>query len=396
MKRSRLLPRHPERLLFLAAAVFLSMVSLPFDHAPGWFPQLSPLLSWGGALAARTVGWLAVLGLPVVLFAFWRGRWFCRHVCPTGLLAEWAGLLRPGRPRLPARFPHLGRPFALMALGGACAGYVWFLWMDPLALFQGFLSAWRAPFAWAHTVPAVGFLLVLALSVMRPHLWCHRLCPLGGLQDILAFVRHGTGAARRSPEPSAYAYGRMGRRAFMALAAGGVAAAAARSVTKRAVPGVVRPPGAVPEDCFTALCARCGNCMSACPYDILQPDVGGSGVLGFLTPVADFTERYCSEWCRDCTAVCPTGALQPLSLEVKQERPMGRAVIDHEHCIAWTDGEHCMVCQEFCPYLAVESVESNGVPCPVVDEDACRGCGACESQCPARPVRAIIVHGIER
>jgi ferredoxin len=29
--------------------------------------------------------------------------------------------------------------------------------------------------------------------------------------------------------------------------------------------------------------------------------------------------------------------------------------------------------------------------CPIVDEDACRGCGACESQCPALNPLAIVV-----
>jgi len=37
-------------------------------------------------------------------------------------------------------------------------------------------------------------------------------------------------------------------------------------------------------------------------------------------------------------------------------------------------------------------VEQNGVQCPVIDEQKCRGCGACESQCPALPI-AIVVQG---
>ena len=66
--------------------------------------------------------------------------------------------------------------------------------------------------------------------------------------------------------------------------------------------------------------------------------------------------------------------------------------MDKKTCIAWEKGEYCVVCQEYCPYQAIVEVEQKGVLCPVVDEKKCRGCGACESQCPALPV-AIVVEG---
>jgi len=52
-----------------------------------------------------------------------------------------------------------------------------------------------------------------------------------------------------------------------------------------------------------------------------------------------------------------------------------------------------MVCHEYCPFQAILPVEHKGVNCPKVDELVCRGCGACQSHCPALPVKAIIVHG---
>jgi heterodisulfide reductase subunit A-like polyferredoxin len=53
-----------------------------------------------------------------------------------------------------------------------------------------------------------------------------------------------------------------------------------------------------------------------------------------------------------------------------------------------------MVCQEFCPYQAIDIVDDRGINCPEVDESLCRGCGACQSQCPAIPERAIVVRGM--
>ena len=37
--------------------------------------------------------------------------------------------------------------------------------------------------------------------------------------------------------------------------------------------------------------------------------------------------------------------------------------------------------------------KEDGMRIPVVDEERCIGCGACENLCPARPVSAITVNG---
>ncbi len=147
---------------------------------------------------------------------------------------------------------------------------------------------------------------------------------------------------------------------------------------------------------MSALCVRCGNCESACPAKIIRPDLGQSGLSGLLTPVIDQSESYCYEWCNDCTKVCPTGAIRHMDLEEKSQIAIGLAEITKKDCIAWGDGDHCVVCQESCPYLAIEFVQNNGVNCPVVNPDICRGCGICHNQCPARPNKAIHVRGIEQ
>ena len=83
-----------------------------------------------------------------------------------------------------------------------------------------------------------------------------------------------------------------------------------------------------------------------------------------------------------------------MSLESKRHRAMGLAEVDPGKCIAWRDRQYCMVCQEFCPYLAIEAMTHRGVHCPVVKAEMCRGCGACQVNCPALPDKAIVVKGI--
>lgn len=377
---------------FIVAAG-LAVQVLPWRPAAKIFPSLSPLLGLLGALAARAAtGWL-LLGLPVLILGYYRSRWFCRYVCPVGFATEGIGRLNQTSRGKFARLPNLGRGLLLLLLGGAACGYPFFIWLDPLALFGGFFSAWRMPLTWASFALAAGFPLVLLLSWVRPHAWCHRICPLGAAQDLLGAVRRQL-ETRPAPAKAGPAFQLdLSRRDFLGVAAGGAAAVALRRTAAGATLPI-RPPGVRAETEFTGLCARCGACIRACPYGILRPDFGASGLTGLLTPVIDYSKAHCFEYCNECTKVCPTGAIERLAIEAKRTLAIGLAEIDRKKCIAWHDQEYCMVCHEFCPYLAIGTVEQNGVNCPVVKPEMCRGCGACQVNCPALPDKAIVVKGI--
>jgi Pyruvate/2-oxoacid:ferredoxin oxidoreductase delta subunit len=374
--------RPPRRRILHPVATLLALVLalqlVPWGPAASLFPSLSPLLALGGALARRAFWPAAALGVPVLILAFRHKRWFCFHLCPTGFCAEAAGRLNRGSANRFAVWPKLGGWLAWLLLGGAAAGFPLALGLDPLALFNAFFSAWRRPLEAGLPPLAAGFLLVMAISLLRPHLWCLRLCPLGGLQDQLHALARLT---RREPDPA--------RRLFLGAAAGG-AAALLLSRKSESSP-VLRPPGAAPEASFKALCARCGACVKACPHAILHPDLGEAGLGGLLAPLVRYGKGYCFEQCKACTEVCATGAIRHLSLEQKRRLALGTAVVEKSRCLAWQDGLYCMVCQEFCPYSAIEAVEQKGVNCPVVVADRCRGCGACQNDCPAHPHKAITV-----
>lgn len=375
---------------FLMAAL-LGLQVLPWRETAAGFAALSPLMGLLGALAARTATAWTLLGFPVLVFAWFRSRGFCRYLCPVGLATEGVGRLNKKGARRFARWPHLGRWLFLLLLGGAAAGYPLFIWLDPLAIFNGFLGAWKSPLTWSSFALAAGFPLILLLSWLAPQSWCHRLCPLGAMQDFLAILRRKL-EIRRSPAARQEFQIEFGRRTFLGAAAGCAGALTLRRTAAGEAPPV-RPPGAQAEAAFKGLCARCGACIRACPYSILRPDFGHGGVTGLLAPVADYTQAHCFEFCNECTKVCPTGAIERLALDAKRNRAIGLAGVDRGRCIAWRDGEYCMVCHEFCPYLAIDIVEHNGVNCPVVIPDMCRGCGACQVNCPAQPDKAIVVQG---
>ncbi len=381
--------RRAIHILIAVSAAVLALQLIPWEPAARLFPSLSPILGLGGALARRAAGPAALMGFPILLLAFTHKRWFCYHACPTGLCAEAAGRLNPRAAAHFGTWPRLGGGLALLLLGSAAIGYPLALGLDPLSLFNGFFSAWRRPFEAGLPPLASGFILVLLISLARPHLWCLRLCPLGGLQDGLHGLARFAGSRRR-PEASADESAALPlRRIFLGAAAGGLAGLLLRR--RPAGTAVIRPPGAAPEARFTGLCARCGACIRACPRHILFPDLGEAGAAGLLAPIIQYGNGYCFEQCKACTEACPTGAIRALTLEQKRQLALGTAGVEKSRCLAWKDGLYCMACQESCPYSAITIVVQKGVNCPVVEPRHCRGCGACQANCPARPRRAITV-----
>ncbi len=399
------LGRHGLRVAAVAVFALLALGLVPECCRPGSvvLPRLSPILSLLGALGARQwAGWAVLLGVPVLVLSFFRGRVFCWRFCPMGFLAELASKLNPWGRRNIQRVPALNKALALVIAATAACGYPLLIWLDPLCIFNGFFAVWRLPLAWTAGVTGIGFVAILLASICVPNIWCHKLCPLGGLQQaIMEFANRLK--ARKTAKPDEPApkvmSGAMARRTLLAA----VPVAAASLVAKKAVganaAGGIRPPGADLLR-FNSLCARCGNCMTACPFHLIHPDFGETGIDGLFSPVIhlrgasgcpDDMSDYCSQECAKCTQVCPTGALKPLSLLQKHAVAIGLAEIDRTKCIAWKsaklpkgDAERsdCAVCDEYCPYKAVALESHNGVNCPVVRVDKCRGCGACEAGCP--------------
>lgn len=359
-------------------------------------PALSPFIAIASAASTKVFGWVFLLSLPVLVIAVLNGRWFCFHLCPTGFLSELAGKIRPGARFRFAAWPRFDGIIALFVLGGALFCYPIFLWMDPLRIFNGFFAAWRAPLTLFSILPASGLILIMFLGVWRPNAWCYRVCPLGFLLEGLGkagrrILARGTYAAAGSVAGCKPVHG-VGRRIFLSALAGGIAGFTARSIFA-GNKSTIRPPGAIDEGRFTAICVRCGNCVTACPKKIIFPDMGESGIAGFMTPILKIESQYCVEWCHECSKVCPTGAIARVTLAEKNDICIGTARIEKPLCLAWARSQACMVCSEYCPYHAISLVVTeNAVPSPVVDEKVCRGCGYCQVGCPAED-KAIVIQG---
>ncbi|NIM07451.1 MAG: 4Fe-4S binding protein, partial [Armatimonadetes bacterium] len=158
--------------------------------------------------------------------------------------------------------------------------------------------------------------------------------------------------------------------------------------------GLIRPPGALPEEEFVTACVRCGECMKVCPTNGLQPALGEGGLEAIGTPILVPRIGPCVHGCVSCWRVCPTAAIQPFTVEEKGWIGLGTAVIDHNTCIAWSQDKICSICDEVCPYDAIHQ-ERPELPMgtrPLLDENKCVGCGLCEKSCPTAPEAAIRVY----
>jgi ferredoxin len=174
---------------------------------------------------------------------------------------------------------------------------------------------------------------------------------------------------------------------------GGLAMIEDKKIPVRKTPVV--PPGALGVQNMKKRCTACQLCISVCPNNLLHPS---NKLATFMQPEMSFERGYCRPECVECSQVCPTDAIKPVTTADKSAISIGTAVWIKENCVVNRDEIQCHSCKDRCPTGAITYVDrepgnSNSLQIPVIDKELCIGCGACEYQCPARPFSAIYVEG---
>ena len=157
------------------------------------------------------------------------------------------------------------------------------------------------------------------------------------------------------------------------------------------------PPGSLSARNMAAHCTGCQLCVAVCPTQVLRPS---ADLTTFMQPEMSYEKGYCRPECNKCSTVCPTGAINLISVAEKSSVQIGHAVWVKKNCIVVTDDKDCGNCERHCPTKAITMVpldpanpESRKIP--TVNESLCIGCGACEHLCPSRPFSAIYVKGYQ-
>lgn len=176
-KRPIITLRRVTRLLALIAAIVLCVALIDWPQAPKLLPSLSPFMAVTIIFAQKTVGWIALLSLPIVISAIFSRRWFCRYLCPMGVVTDCASRHQHGR-RLLRRIPNIAPLIVLLTWSGALIGLSLTNWIDPLNIFGAAIGVGKS---WIYTV---GLILAVAVSLLIPSIWCLKICPLGAVQDL--------------------------------------------------------------------------------------------------------------------------------------------------------------------------------------------------------------------
>ena len=307
-----------------------------------------------------------VLGL-----GFFKPRFWCKYVCPSGAVFSLGNLFRVTRAQ--------GRRHAASTATSASR------------------SARSTPSS--PTSPR-------APPIAR----CARRAAASARRRPSSLSSAGTASSSRSRTIRRRTRRRSAAAAFLSLAAGSAAAvvgaAGATPATKLFGaelddPNAVAARAAAGQRCrsksFLQMCIRCGECFKACPNNVLQPLGFQQGLEGLWTPhvVADWAG--CESSCNACGQVCPTGAIRGLPLEEKKVARMGLAIVNPQTCLPFAGREACQLCVDECAgagYHAIEftrvgtevdadgnPIEGTGFLAPVVLADKCVGCGLCQTRC---------------
>ena len=363
--------------------------------------------------------WFLLSPVLILLCCCFIKRFFCRFICPLGLIVDVFALFRKKffTKRL-LRYGLIFNPHYLASfftVFWACCIWVNFssfpfidlfpspLAFDPLAIIS------RTITSLAHSIVLLAILFLgFCLS---PMLWRFQICPCGLFQEILflpkrlikkIYTRKDSSNNVSSTEKFLLqtknslrdvATRRSYLGFFSSLFLFGSAFAYLKKLPKHIFPPTFLPPGSLKKELFSLKCSRCGNCVRKCPTEILLfPNIDTkSSSLSLVpqTPIVDFTKGkgYCASECVQCGQVCPTGAIRKINAHEKFKYPIARLQIDIQHCMLYYDQE-CSICRRECPYDAIDIVwsEEEYLSLPVVDSVRCVGCGRCVLSCPGEPI----------
>jgi ferredoxin len=369
------------RTISFLLAVALAM-PLPWQRLTGFYNWFSPFIMLNSVLVLKSFVWLNIVSLGVVLIVVFRKRWFCNNLCPLGWSCDRVSAISKNNASVHRRLPDLSRWLSIISIAAAVVGLPLFIIIDPMAIFNGFFTILTGKLSVVAVISLAGFPLLLMIHLILPGIWCTKLCPLGGLQLIIADIK--TLLVRLfKREKYEVSVADPGRRYFVMAGIGLFAGAIIPKIMKPSTSGYIRPPAAVSPELFNSLCCRCGNCTKVCPTGIILPQTDLANITGWMTPEISFRSGYCLETCNLCSRVCPSGAITMFNVNAKDQLFMGTAEVTMENCLL-VNNKECVKCRESCKFDAIEFVRGDSIfnLLPLVYINKCVGCGACEVVCP--------------
>ena len=417
----------------LAAIIFILTVA-------AFLPQLKPLsymlqLNFGAALA-KLIADFYVITLVIVLLnlaiAFFFGRFYCSVICPFGILQDMIGTLFRRKSGASKNFYYIRYTILALTLVAMIVGITAVLrFLDPYSNFGNILTG----FLNIKTVSVFTFvplILIAALVLWKNRIFCTTICPAGTILGLCSKFGYkkmyisedickGCGQCEKECPTGAIVskekyldnercircmrcvakcpgqgilFGKKeekiefipSRRSFITAGVVLAAAAGVLSKGKEAAGAIIDafkkrpicPPGAGSVERFVQKCTNCGLCVEHCKGKVLKkPD------FEYETVHVDFGEGKCEFDCKNCSDICPTGAIKKMTLEQKQNCRIGLVKLDYEKCTK------CGLCTHICPKGAFSHKTGET---PKYNPAKCIGCGACQNICPAEAIEIVSIN----
>jgi len=319
----------------------------------------------------------SLLFIGIVALELWRPRFWCRHLCPQGALLGWLARCTLLNRRVSQACNYCGQcreacPMNAIPKEPHNTDYreCHFCLNCEAACPQRAISFGFGPLAWAQWKPK-------RLRVGSQ--------AKAGERKGRAFAGEYVRAERpRLERLLGVEVSRRGLLGGVVVSLGSLALWPALRLAP--AKGLVRPPGALPEEEFLATCILCQECVRVCPTRGLKPAFLEGGLRALGTPHVVAREGGCqlNRSCDNlCARACPVGAIQIIP---REKMRIGLARVDRRSCLAWDQGVRCLVCVEACPTQAATPHQGR----VTVDSSKCSGCGICERACPV-PGSAIHV-----
>lgn len=419
--------------IFFAALIFiLSILAFLPDYKPFTaIMELNP-----GPAVAKWISDFSIITLIVVLLhfaiAFLFGRFYCSTVCPFGILQDIIGGIFNRKSGKTKNFYYIRYTIFTIVIAFLILKIPAVLrFLEPYSNFGNILSGFLNIKNVSVTV-FIPFIILLALVLWKNRIFCTTICPVGTALGLCAKFGYKklyisdevcvscgqcekecpTGAVNSKEKTldnercircmrcvakcpaNGIIYGhkkeniefKPSRRTFITT---GIIAAATigifakgKDIAKIIIENIknryILPPGASSQEEFLQKCTNCGLCVEHCKGKVLK-----KSDKEHETVYIDYTSGKCQYDCKNCSDVCPTGAIKKMTLEEKQNTRIGLVKFDYEIC------SKCGLCAHMCPKSAISHKFGEK---PVYNPQNCIGCGACKIICPVNAIEIVAIN----
>ncbi|MGN0014078.1 MAG: 4Fe-4S binding protein [Candidatus Gastranaerophilaceae bacterium] len=419
----------------ISIAAILFLICITAFIPGGKFASYIYSLNFASAVCALTASFsvAALLIVCIHLFAAWFwGRFYCSTICPFGILQDILGGLfkrKSGKAVNLSVLRYLILAVAAVLIFSGTAVVLRFI--DPYSVFGSIISSIVKCKTTPVIIGLIPLFIITALVAWKNRIFCTSICPVGTTLGLCSKIGYNklevdtekckkcglcerncpTGAIDSKEQKidnercircmrcvgfcsfGAIKYGKSSqklsfdksRRTFISSAVITAVAVGILAKGKETVGEIVKkfkklpicPPGAKSPEEFALKCTSCGLCATQCKGKVIE-----NPNSEYETIHLNYSNGNCQFDCKNCSDICPTGALQKMTLEEKQNCRIAMATFNLEDCIK------CGACINTCPKGAIQR---NKEGYPEFDASKCIGCGACQNICPMKCISVVAI-----